>query len=205
MARKALASIAVLLASSSAALADPVFSNAAADTTSGSGREMTAWMQADDFHITSDTTVTGAAVEWFTLNRLTTWDHALNWYIFSDQGGAPGSLIAQGGGVNLLTEFGGHTNYDRYASTFDLNAPVFLAGGHTYWFGLHFANDFSRHDIYWADAVSSQLSAGMESYQGVMNNWANVSNMDRSFSMVPTPGAVSLAAAGALVLIRRKR
>lgn len=206
MARTAFACIALTLAgAASSALAEPVFSNFPADIQNGSGREMSAWIQADDFHLSADTQLTGASMQWFTQNRLASWDRTLNWYVFADQGGAPGAMIAHGGGLSLLTEFDGSYAYDRYTTSFDFDAPVHLQGGANYWLGLHLSSDYSRDNLYWADAVSGQLASGHESLGGLGNNWANVSGSDRAFSLIPSPSTGALVTVSLLTVSRRRR
>ncbi len=206
MARTALFPISAVLLAASSAFADPVvFSNGAADIDHGSGREMTAWMQADDFMLSHDTTVTGMAMQWFTLDRLSSWDHTIQWTIFADLAGAPGSVVGQGGALNVLTEFDGARVYDRYTTSFEFDAPVALAAGTKYWLGLHFSANFNRDDLYWADSVDGQLGHSMESLGGTLNNWMDVSGMDRAFSLIPSPGPVGLAACAGLLTARRRQ
>lgn len=188
------------------ALAQPVFSTGAADTLNGSGREMSAWIQADDFMLSGDTALTGASMQWFTTNRLASWDRSINWFVFEDLAGAPGPLLASGSAVNVLTDSEGRTNYDRYSTSFDFDTSVGVEGGTRYWFGLHMAADFGSNDhLYWADSTTSTFNATYESLGGSMNNWVDVSGSDRAFALVPSPGLVPMLTLAGIVLIRRRR
>lgn len=199
--------LAAVLGSACAASADPIFDNGAPDMLHGSGREMTSWMQADDFVLSAPAQITEASFDWFTTGGLSNWDGSLTWTIFADSGAnSPGAMIASGGGLNVLTEWQGSSNFDRYTTSFELNAPVDLAGGTKYWFALHLADDFSqRRDLYWADSASQQLSYSWEALGGLASNWNSTSFSDRSFSFVPAPGAAGLAMVGAALIGRRRR
>jgi hypothetical protein len=204
--RTAVCAAAMIACAGTTALAEPVFSNAPADRISGSGHEMTSWLQADDFRLTSDTVLTGAQVEWFTMGGLQNWDHVIEWSIYASGGGMPGHLIASGSGVNVMTTHEGQATFDWYTTTFEFDNPVAMYAGSTYWFGLHFSGDYaSRDDLYWANATSSQLGYSQESMGGTLDNWQNVSNMDRAFALIPAPGASALAVCTGLVLWRRRR
>lgn len=187
------------------AQAQAVFSNALADRNNGSGREMTAWIQADDFRLTRDTVLTGASVEWFTLGGLQSWDRTIQWSIYTSGGGKPGVLIASGGAVDVTTTHDGMYNFDRYTTSFRFDAPAAMYAGSTYWFGLHFASDFGRDDLYWADASDAQLSTTREAPGGNTGSWQSVSGLDRAFSLIPAPGSSALALCTGLVLWRRRR
>ncbi|HRJ49310.1 MAG: hypothetical protein KF787_08170 [Phycisphaeraceae bacterium] len=195
----------VFAASAPLASAEPVFSNGPADLASGSGREMSAWIQADDFLLTSDTALTGASVQWFTLGGLGPWDRTIDWYVFSDRQGKPGDLVASGGALNVLSEFDGAAAYSWYTTTFDFDTPVPVFASRRYWFGLHFASDFDRDDLYWADSTEGSMSSTHESLGGSMNNWIDVSGKDRAFSLIPSPGVVPAVGMLALAVIRRGR
>lgn len=188
------------------AVAEPVFSNGPADPVSGSGREMSAWIQADDFLLTSDTVLTGASLQWFTLGAgLKPWDRTIDWYVFKDQDGTPGDLLASGGALNVLSEFDGAGTYSWYTTTFDFDTPVPVVASRRYWFGLHFASDFDRDDLYWADSTTGSMSSTHESLGGSMNNWIDVSGKDRAYSLIPAPGTVPAAALLAVAVLRRGR
>ncbi|MCG3123407.1 MAG: hypothetical protein GIKADHBN_01824 [Phycisphaerales bacterium] len=207
MARMAVGVCAVVVGCvvASSAIADPVFSTGPADLVSGSGREMTAWVQADDFKLTADTMVTGASVQWFTLDRLRNWDRNVQWFVFADNAGAPGSVVATGGALNVLSTFEGRYSYDWYTTSFEFDTPVFVAAGAKYWFGLHFSSDYDRNDLYWADGTSTIMGSSQESLAGLFNNWTAPSGVDRAFQLVPAPGAIGGVGLGLVALARRRR
>jgi hypothetical protein len=199
----------ILLAASAAcsgtAAAEPIIRNGVADLDGGTGREFTRWLQADDFVMPHTTAITGASFEWFTLGGLSSWDRSLNWSIFADDAGSPGALLASGGGVSVLTEHRGSFEFDRFETTFDFDVPISLAGGGRYWFGLHLASDFAvRDDLYWADSTSAFGESTRQSFGGSLDNWADVSGVDRAFMIIPTPGTSAAVALLGVVAIRRR-
>lgn len=207
MARTAFCITALLAClAASPAVAGTTFSNGVADIVHGGGREMSAYIQADDFVFSTDTSVTGASLEWFTSGRLASWDHTIRWYIFADASNAPGSLLASGSALNVLSTFDGSTNFDRYSTSFDFDHAVDVSAGGRYWFGLHFSSDFaSRDNLYWADSTSQQMAGTFESQNGTMNNWVDVTGTDRSFTLIPAPTSVALVGVSAIFASRRRR
>jgi len=168
-----------------------VYDNGNTDPLTDSGNEMTSWVQADDFELSSATSLGGASVDWFDLNFGNEWDGGIHWYIFADAGGTPGALIDSGTGIELNTVLIGTTNgWDWWTTEFDFDHTVALAANTRYWFGLHWAADFDfiRDDVYFAYSDQQSFSFSQESFNALFNNWAQVTNEDRGFRLLEAGG-----------------
>jgi hypothetical protein len=139
------------------------------------GKEMTFWVQADDFILGSDATLTG--VNFWTIESGTTWDGTLDYYIFSDNNGQPASSpLFSGSGTNITRTATGNSAYGylEYAYGFDLATPQALTGGTRYWLGLHLAADFNNQDyIYWVTTGGNFGLTSQASQEGTFDNWAD--------------------------------
>jgi hypothetical protein len=104
-------------------------------------------------------------------------------------------------------------SYHKYS--FDLENPIPLSGGETYWFGLHLASDYlEEDDIYWESTDSVFGSKGLWSYLGTFNNWDNpISTFSTAFYLtgepiepIPEPTTMLLVGTGIVGLagLRRK-
>ena len=95
---------------------------------------------ADDFMLDGATWITDGHLyildQEDVADRVLSPDVSLAWYVYEDNAGAPGSILASGSAVNRTyepTEFGNET-LRVFEYSFDLDAPLLLPGGTTFWF-----------------------------------------------------------------------
>jgi hypothetical protein len=171
--------------------------------TQAGGNEVTQWVQTEDVLVNATTAVVSA--QFWTAEAPGSWDGTLDYYFFADAGGKPASApLVMGAGTDIVKVATGLTDlgYPEYSYTFDLPTPFTLAGGTTYWFGLHLAQDFSTRDnIYWESMTPplGQGAYGEESAGGLFNNWFN-NGQQHAFNLsnAPEPSTAVLAAIGGL-------
>lgn len=131
------------------------------------GNEMTNWLQAEDFTLASAATVgnvTFSILDTIAGNNLANFDGTVDWFIYADGGGMPGSMLFSGVGTNVSTSFDQNNGiWDFWDASFDLDVPANLAAG-TYWLGLNLNNNGcgTRDELYWGDTTSNGTAAGNE-------------------------------------------
>jgi hypothetical protein len=179
-----------------------------------SGYEATNWVEADDFAFSSDTLLTGVNL-WTVEDPYKNWDNTLEYFIFENAAGQPGSLIASGNGVNVTKTSTGRNlrGYNEFAYSFDLLNPISVLANIGYFLGLHFSSDYDRDEIYWETTSTSTGfgSSSYNSYLGNLNNWSN-NGTQLAFQLkgdtqpVPEPITIlgTLAAGGIGTVLRRK-
>ena len=140
-----------------------------------SGNEAAQWLQTEDFSLAAPTAL--ASANFWTLETSPGWDGTLDWYLFANNAGQPGAMLANGAGMNVnkvatgLTALGGA--YTEYEYSFNFGGTPVLAAGTTYFFGIHLAADYStRDDVYW-ETTSQGPGDGEESLGGTLNNWSD--------------------------------
>jgi|MudIll2142460700_1097286.scaffolds.fasta_scaffold43970_2 hypothetical protein len=180
-----------------------------------SGNETTEWVQADDFILRLGGTVGDAGVYLATDqtagNPVSVWDGTLQYFIFANNGGMPGTLLASGIGQNITTTdtgipwgFGGN----NWLFEFDLQNPFNAAPGTEYWFGIHLSNNFDRDGIYWTQTNDLPGNA-RESEGGTFNNWATSppNGEERAYFLtgqsgeIPEPATMLLLASGLIGIL----
>jgi hypothetical protein len=120
------------------------------------GNEMTQWIQAEDFNLSADSTLT--VVNFWDIEAPggAAYQGEIDWTIYADAGGMPGAAIASGAAV------GGDVTrtfiqccvlgfYDEYSNSFNISPGVALTAGTTYWLGLHNGplTFTTRSEFYW--------------------------------------------------------
>ena len=173
------------------ALGSVVYDNGTTDPITDSGNEMSEWVQADDFELVADGTLTGAEVDWFDLN-VNGWDGGIMWYIFVDAGGTPGPVLDSGNGIEVLTTLVSNANgWDWFITEFDFDhTTVNLTANTRYWFGLHWAGDldYIRDEVYFAYSTRQNFNPAQESEFGLFNNWSAPTGEDRGFRLLGDGG-----------------
>lgn len=224
----AAASTALLL--SGGALADVIYDNGGPNFQNGN--EATFWIQAEDFTLPTDTTLTGAGVYIADISGGDAFDGSLEYWIFGDNDGSPGGSLANG--LASVTRTDLHTppaccaNGTSWLYAFDFNSPFNALGGVTYWLGIHLDDGYdTRRELYWIDTTpagggdggcdgecpAAGIFNGHESLGGTQDNWVS-NGAEHAFFLtgaggVPEPETWALmilgfGAAGATLRVRRK-
>ena len=96
----------------------------------------------DDFVLEESTTLRD--VHFYFQELTDNWDGTMEYFIFADDSGSIGPLIASGNGINVDREYTGFVGHLGPQSIFwfDLEEPVPLEAGVTYWLGLHQLDGF---------------------------------------------------------------
>lgn len=180
------------------------------------GNEMTAWIQAEDFMLGTNTLITD--VHFWTIEQTALGGYAGSiWYgIYLDAGGAPnlGNPLVEGflAGANLTRTSTGRValGYDEYYYSFDI-VPFMAQASVTYWIGLHngpIGND-ARAEVYWETTDPNGTVTGNEDFlPPAGNGWAN-NFQEHAFQLtsIPEPSSLLLMGSGVLGLaglLRRK-
>jgi subtilisin family serine protease len=173
-----------------ASLPQVVYDNGA--STHSGGSAVGHFIAADDFTLGAATRVTGVSVDVSdgpaTENRR--WDGTVEWWLFDDNAGLPGSLLASGVGNNIRhrdvveNTFG----FRDFTVDFDFGEEVPLAAGQMYWLALHMQSDFSRLSVFWdhqGSTVGHASRSGGELDNGLPNfvdgEFAGPSAFDKAF------------------------
>jgi len=170
------------------------------------GNDILRWLQTDDFILTENTILTGAH---FWTQETDLWDGTLEYFIFADDSGIPGTIINSGDGQSVVKNAtGGATpGSEEYEYSFMFETPIDLGAGEIYWFGLHLASGYPSEAEYWpwSTSVSGFGSTSFESEGGTLDNWVNT-GIHRAFYLeaVPEPGTLSLVALGILSLVKSR-
>jgi len=195
-----------------------------------SGNDATGWVQADDFTLSSGGTIGGAGIYIGTLmsgaNQLSYWDNTLQYYIFSDNAGKPGTVLASGSGQNITTTDTG--NLWQQAAQYGSASNVWLFGfnfqnsftaqaGTKYWFGVHLTSDYILNDPYQSDCIfwlqNTTNGNAHETYSQTLDNWTlspgpSGSGGERAYYLttpVPIPGTLVLLFSGLCLMHFLKR
>ena len=210
-----LTSAAIFIAAS-AARADVIYSNGTPDTTSG-GNEATYWLQTENFELTSSSTINGAGVYIAGYDGIGPWEGVVDYSIFADNSGVPGTQLASGQGQNLMVTDTGNIwccGGDSYLLQFSFQNDFDAAANTQYWFGIHLATDYNDIDgIFWVASGAPAVVDldGYESEQGTLDNWFD-NGVTHAFYLTDTntvPEPLTLAVfgvglAGAAAIRRRK-
>jgi hypothetical protein len=180
------------------------------------GNEMTAWIQAEDFMLGTNTLITD--VHFWTIEAPGALYAGSIWYgIYLDNGGQPnlGNPLVEGflPGANLARVATGRVAqgfYDEYYYSFDI-MPFMAQAGVTYWLGLHngpIGNDV-RAEIYWETTDPNGTIRGNEDFlPPAGDGWSN-NGQEHAFQLtsIPEPSSLLLMGSGVLGLaglLRRK-
>jgi len=197
-----------------------IYNNGApAATDNNFGNEMTHWIEADNFSLAATDTIRG--VEFWELNREDLpgdYNGSIDWFIYSDNSGSPGTVLASGNVAPTRTATG--VVLQSVFTEFDMkfSIPDFVAtGGTTYWLGLHngsTATDTTNEQFFWEVGNAGVPPANHDfpldtpgaTWSESFNEFAfNLSNT-AFVTATPEPGTILLLGCGlAAFAIRRKR
>lgn len=178
------------------------------------GNEMSAWIQAEDFGLAQNTTITG--ISFWTFDVGSGYLGSIWYGIYSDNGGQPGTLLQDellGSPSRSATGVLVFGTYDEYA--FNLAISPFVAtGGLTYWLGLHNGplTSTDRAEVYWETTNGNATATGHEFELQDPGGWSG-NGAEHAFqlagagSAIPEPSTLTLlgTALAGLGLLRRRR
>jgi len=132
--------------------------------------DMTVWVQAEDFVLANDE-VLGDVHFW--TGETGAWDGTLQWFLFLDNAGQPAAApFAQGSGILIDKVLTGGTVAGlapEFEYWMDLDTPVPLSAGVTYYLGLNLGSPDGM--IFWETTSAGFGSTGWESLGGTFDNW----------------------------------
>ncbi len=205
--KKSIISLMLVLALTLAARANYVVFDNGEPSLYGYGNGVLDRLQADDFELMQGAILTKG--HFWTLEG-DLWDGTLEYFIFADDGGMPGTIVSSGDGQSVVKNATGRATplAEEYKYSFEFETPIDLDAGETYWFGLHLAADYAGNSyvIIWSDSIAGLGYTCYESLGGTLDNWGD-SGIHRAFYLegVPEPATLSLFALGVLVLVKKRR
>lgn len=140
-----------VMASLQASLPKVVYNNGASTHTGGSA--VGHFIAADDFVVSVAIRATGASVDVSDgpAGENRRWDGTVEWWLFEDNAGLPGNLLAEGAGSNIRARnvTVSPLGFRDFTVDFDFGEEILLAAGQRYWLALHMQSDFSRLSVFW--------------------------------------------------------
>jgi hypothetical protein len=171
----------------------------------GNGIETTIRVLANDFVLAETANVT--SVELWALTP-DTWDGTVAYYLFENAGTVPSNApLAAGDGANVTQVATGVTagSYTEYLFRFDLEAPLPLAAGPRYWFGLHLKQTFADDGnyAYWSTTTADFGETSRSAEGGDFGSWGIPPDDEafRLYGVLPEPAAALQALAGIAALL----
>lgn len=199
----------LLALSAGMARSDVIYDNGLPDQVNGN--EMTQWIQAEDFVLGLDTTLTD--VHYWSVEIPGAYQGSIVWTIYADAAGTPGAQLYRGTAAPTRVATGNSLGFgDEFTNQFDVLPNVNLLAG-SYWLGLHngpLTFDI-RSEYYWE--TTAPLGNGNEDDTPFDDSsWFN-NGQEHAFYLtgtaVPEPSALALllgsGVAGGLFAFRRIR
>jgi hypothetical protein len=185
----------------------PVLFDGGAAEGNGSGIETTIRVLANDFVLPQAGSVERVQ---FWASTSASWDGTIEYYFFEDAGNLPAMVpLASGDAMDVSQAPSGVQGESIFF--FDLEAPLPLAAGPRYWFGLHLKQSFADDGNYsfWSTTTEDFGLTSASAEGGDFGDWGSAPD-DEAFVLygtVPEPGGALelLAGIGVLLAWRRLR
>ena len=144
------------------------------------GNEMTEWLQAEDFTLSADSTLTSVNFWDIEATRGASYQGEIDWVLYADAGGQPGASFASGAAVGAAVTRTFIQScvlgfYDEYSLSFNISPGVPLTAGTTYWLGLHNGPlTFTTYSsFYWETTAFNGTYTGLEDDAPFDGGWAD--------------------------------
>jgi hypothetical protein len=162
------------------------------------GFEMTQWIEADDFRVSADATLTGVFFWDLEDPNALGYQGEIDWILYADAGGYPGTVLASGAAIGdqvARVPLHRHANgiYDQYSNSFNISPVVNLTAGTTYWLGLHNGplSFTTRAEFYWQTTVRNKTApVHWDEAPFFDGEWGRVSRQQQAFYLSGTDGPI---------------
>ncbi|MEP6733006.1 MAG: PEP-CTERM sorting domain-containing protein [bacterium] len=159
-----------------------------------SGNEMSGLVQAEDFSFLSSTFFNGITF-WSAEVSPFVGTVTIDWSVFSDASGTPGSVLFSGT-ANSTRTFVGQDIFGDDIWQNDLAISNVNVGPGTFWLALHQGPDFNDRAFFWATTAPNTTATGQEQAGGTGPFTDNFQEHAFALTATPEPAAVVLLATG---------
>ncbi len=166
---------------------------------------METYVVAEDFSLDTAATATGATLDvWWASTAFSISN--VDWWIFENSAGNPGSIISSGDAQNISSTHVGtpsNGNTEFWRMSFDFGQSISLDANTTYWLGVHSPDDYLSWSITYPPLVGYTVARSA----GGIVSWSHDSNPDRGLAftlegtVVPEPTSTLLMLSGLLALL----
>jgi hypothetical protein len=171
------------------------------------GVSMTDHLPANNFTLEADAVI-GSIRFWTVELPGAVWDGSAQWFLFFDDGGKPGGIIAEGQGSPTKTFVQTEGSWNLYQYDFDI-ADFGATGGEVYWLGLHVNQFFNNTEVIaWADGPNFDWNApgGWTCLNGNFEwEYTGHEGAFQIYGTAPEPGSLLALGAMSLSLLRKRR
>jgi hypothetical protein len=181
----------ICLAIPQSTLAYRVYDNG--PSTDSGGAAVGHLIAADDFILDTDAVLTGASVDVSDgAGGAAHWDGTVQWWIMSNNGGTPGTVIASGAGQNIQQTnlIPGPLGARNFTVTFNFGQDIHVTAYTTYWLALHLQANYDTMSVFWDHIYSyrnnrsysgGELSGGVPDFTG---QYGGTSPYDKAFLLL---------------------